>query len=57
MSNERRTKRRFDRDANSSVPPPPVRDRDPWPMENEEVPSLSSHVSMTLTLRSKARNA
>ncbi|KAF3569106.1 hypothetical protein DY000_02016118 [Brassica cretica] len=35
MSNERRTKRRFDRDANSSAPPPPVRHHD---QENEEIP-------------------
>ena len=35
QSNERRTKRRFDRDANSSAPPPPVRHHD---QENEEIP-------------------
>ncbi|KAF2574474.1 hypothetical protein F2Q70_00004169 [Brassica cretica] len=35
MSNERRTKRRFDRDANSSAPPPPVLHHD---QENEEIP-------------------
>ncbi|KAF2577466.1 hypothetical protein F2Q68_00006739 [Brassica cretica] len=57
---ERRTKRRFDVGGSSTaLPPPPVRNQDPWPREHEDEPiALFDHFDDTrkAARSSKCRN-